>query len=640
MEKFGVRVDKEDEMSCLIKGCNFLLRNIPNESFIFQRDATPQYSFQNSGPDIYPYLLVNIGSGVSIVKVDSENEFKRIGGTSMGGGTFWGLGSLITEAKGFDELLQLAASGNHKNVDMLVGDIYGGAYERLGLPSYLIASSFGKATRSSKEDPETCRQFCDADKAKSLLHMISNDIGQIAYLNARLHHLKRIYFGGYFIRGHPVTMHTITFAINYWSKGEVQALFLRHEGYLGAVGAFLKGAEEENIPLGSWSENLASSSGFGDSGRLSPVPYDVLELDHCERRRTVFPLLADVCTYKPDLINLSEEREARHYWLHCFEEMVDKVAECAAVSQANGLDAQQRAETFKEKHRAQLAVLTLQPSAYGTLTVRSLLEGRQQCLVECRFPDPYAMIKKVENENALEKFSERIQYLDTLPWEEKQMNLIEGMLTGNVFDWGAKEVAKLLEDGQLAFETAKSKLQSRPWLIDTFDDWLKRLRGPSHSCAVIFTDNSGNDIILGIFPLVRELVSRGTKVILAANSLPCLNDVVACELKFLLSAAADMCPILKLAQERQDIMIMENGSESPCLDFRRVDYLLAEACSEHKVDLIILEGMGRAVHTNFNAKFTRECLKLSVLKNDWLSQRLGGRTFDIVFKYERPETVT
>lgn len=48
----------------------------------------------------------------------------------------------------------------------------------------------------------------------------------------------------------------------------------------------------------------------------------------------------------------------------------------------------------------------------------------------------------------------------------------------------------------------------------------------------------------------------------------------------------------------------------------------------------------RAVHTNFNAKFTRECLKLSVLKNDWLSQRLGGRTFDIVFKYERPETVT
>jgi len=60
--------------------------------------------------------------------------------------------------------------------------------------------------------------FSDADIAKSLLISISNDIGQIAYLTAKLHNLPRIYFGGYFIRGHPMTMHTITFAINYWSK--------------------------------------------------------------------------------------------------------------------------------------------------------------------------------------------------------------------------------------------------------------------------------------------------------------------------------------------------------------------------------------------------------------------------------------
>jgi len=60
--------------------------------------------------------------------------------------------------------------------------------------------------------------FSDADIAKSLLISISNDIGQIAYLTAKLHDLPRIYFGGYFIRGHPMTMHTITFAINYWSK--------------------------------------------------------------------------------------------------------------------------------------------------------------------------------------------------------------------------------------------------------------------------------------------------------------------------------------------------------------------------------------------------------------------------------------
>lgn len=35
-------------------------------------------------------------------------------------------------------------------------------------------------------------------------------------------------------------MNTLSYAINFWSKGSIKALFLRHEGYLGAVGAFMK----------------------------------------------------------------------------------------------------------------------------------------------------------------------------------------------------------------------------------------------------------------------------------------------------------------------------------------------------------------------------------------------------------------
>ena len=49
-------------------------------------------------PDTYPYLLVTIGSGVSILMVESESKFERIGGTATGGGTFWGLGRLLTGA--------------------------------------------------------------------------------------------------------------------------------------------------------------------------------------------------------------------------------------------------------------------------------------------------------------------------------------------------------------------------------------------------------------------------------------------------------------------------------------------------------------------------------------------------------------
>ena len=66
------RVDKEEEMTCLIEGCNFLLKNIHDEVFIYQRHGNPEYRFPNVDPCIFPYLLVNIGSGVSIMKVHSD----------------------------------------------------------------------------------------------------------------------------------------------------------------------------------------------------------------------------------------------------------------------------------------------------------------------------------------------------------------------------------------------------------------------------------------------------------------------------------------------------------------------------------------------------------------------------------------
>jgi type II pantothenate kinase len=47
-------------------------------------------------------------------------------------------------------LLQLAERGDHRNVDMLVKDIYGGDYYSQGLPGELIASSFGKAVACGK----------------------------------------------------------------------------------------------------------------------------------------------------------------------------------------------------------------------------------------------------------------------------------------------------------------------------------------------------------------------------------------------------------------------------------------------------------------------------------------------------------
>lgn len=255
----GVEVLREDEMECLIIGLDFFISEIPNEVFSYS-ESDPMH-FAEARANIYPYLLVNIGSGVSMIKVSGPREYERIGGTSLGGGTLWGLLSLLTGARTFDDMLGMAEKGDNGAVDMLVGDIYGTDYTKIGLKSSTIASSFGKVfnlkrqaeneaedgsglSTTSNESPngESDLQsgFRPEDISRSLLYAISNNIGQIAYLQSEKHRLEHIYFGGSFIRGHRQTMNTLSYAIDFWSQGQKEAYFLRHEGYLGSVGAFLK----------------------------------------------------------------------------------------------------------------------------------------------------------------------------------------------------------------------------------------------------------------------------------------------------------------------------------------------------------------------------------------------------------------
>ncbi|PSN34733.1 Pantothenate kinase 4 [Blattella germanica] len=457
-QKLGLSVDKEDEMSCLIKGCNFLLKNISDEAFVYQRH----------------------------------------GGTATGGGTFWGLGSLLTKATGFDELLELAEKGDHRNVDMLVRDIYGGDYKTLGLPGDLIASSFGKAMHCHK-DPNfnADSQFSEADLARSLLFTISNDVGQVASLYAMMHKLNKVYFGD---------------ADKY-----------------------------------SWLENYAGSSGLRSpipTQVLSAqgVPIDQLEIDRWESAVTYCPLLLDPANYIPDTVDLTQDTEAREYWLQCFKESVDKFVTRAVHSQPHSLTAKERAEKFKEKYISRL-------HAYGNLSVRSLLDTIEHCMKEFDFPDPYLVQKQMENDKALSLLGKRLEYLDSLEWYPKQEALVTSVLAGNMFDWGAREVADLMENTDFGFNEARSKIEARPWLVDGLDAWLDRLKGPPHN---------------------------------------------------------------------------------------RLNLDLATAMSTQGVDLVVLEGMGRALHTNLEAKFTCECLKVAVIKNRWLANRLGGDMFSVLCKYERP----
>ena len=166
---------------------------------------------------------------------------------------------------------------------------------------------------------------------------------------------------------------------------------------------------------------------------------------------------------------------------------------------------------------------------------------------------------------------------------------------------------------------------------------------PRYKKALLFCDNSGADFVLGMIPFARELLRQGTDVCLVANSLPAINDITAGEMEEVVLLAARQCETLTKSLRPvgvQDFGCSEgtgrvgklttcaSGSGSPCLDFRRISCELCEAAQG--TDLIVLEGMGRAVHTNWSANFTCDTLKLAMIKNSRLAHRLfNGKIYDL-----------
>ncbi|XP_012711162.2 pantothenate kinase 2, mitochondrial isoform X2 [Fundulus heteroclitus] len=224
-----LELHKLDELDCLVRGVLYIdsvMSGGPLECYYFENPTDPDHCAQKPYPleNPYPLLLVNIGSGVSILAVYSENNYKRVTGTSLGGGTFLGLCCLLTGCSTFEEALEMASQGESTRVDKLVRDIYGGDYE-----------SFGNMM--SKEKRESVSK---EDLARATLVTITNNIGSITRMCALNENIERVVFVGNFLRVNTLSMKLLAYAMDYWSKGQLKALFLRHEGYFGAVGALLE----------------------------------------------------------------------------------------------------------------------------------------------------------------------------------------------------------------------------------------------------------------------------------------------------------------------------------------------------------------------------------------------------------------
>ena len=168
---------------------------------------------------------------------------------SLGGGTFLGLCCLLTGCNSFEEAIDLATGGDNTRVDKLVRDIYGGDYERFGLPGDLVASRWvaagGMLLMSDRHNEyDITHFFCSfghmnskekratvtrEDLARATLVTITNNIGSIARMCALNEKIERVVFVGNFLRVNPISMKLLAHAMDYWSKGTLKALFLEHE---------------------------------------------------------------------------------------------------------------------------------------------------------------------------------------------------------------------------------------------------------------------------------------------------------------------------------------------------------------------------------------------------------------------------
>jgi type II pantothenate kinase len=176
---------------------------------------------------------------------------------------------------------------------------------------------------------------------------------------------------------------------------------------------------------------------------------------------------------------------------------------------------------------------------------------------------------------------------------------------------------------------------------------------------MMFVDNAGADAVLGMIPFAREVLCMGSDVVLVANSEPAINDITYTELAHLLDEmCAPLCPIIAIAREAAKavplgttdrdanpafdgqeaacssrLYVCASGATGPCLDLRRVRREVGVASAE--VDLIVIEGMGRAIHTNYEAVFQCPVLKLAMIKSKRVAERLfGGKRFDCMCRFD------
>jgi type II pantothenate kinase len=244
------------------------------------------------------------------------------------------------------------------------------------------------------------------------------------------------------------------------------------------------------------------------------------------------------------------------------------------------------------------------------------------------FDDPFEDLKNRENEKMLPLLAAVCAEIDALPAREQLEALVLGLFAGNIFDMGADATAKKFLGSSPDFFATRASIGPRPWLIDDFDRLEARFReGPLHRKAVFFIDNAGSDFLLGAVPMMRWLARRGTRVILAANERPTLNDMTIGDVRAWWPRVVGAEPSIG----GLPIEMVSTGTGEPLIDLGGISPELNSSSAD--ADLVVLEGMGRGVESNLDAEFSCDAVTFAMVKDSAVAERHGGKVFDVVCRF-------
>jgi type II pantothenate kinase len=163
-----------------------------------------------------PHLLVSLGTGTSILLV-ADGTATRIAGTALGGGTLVGLGNLLLGVERFGRLVELAAAGSRRDVDLLLGDVY----PDISVPDF-TAAHFGKVRSRRPEDV-----------AHALVGLVAENVALMAAAHALARGVSCVAYGGSPLHENPPLCNVLTTMTGYFG---LRVVVLGDGAYCGAVG--------------------------------------------------------------------------------------------------------------------------------------------------------------------------------------------------------------------------------------------------------------------------------------------------------------------------------------------------------------------------------------------------------------------